>query len=69
MIIEDQPVAEVMTDKATVQIPAMHSGTGEPSCITTAGEIAKVHRTIVLQWTLTVKPLRLLHLLIETPST
>ena len=27
VIEEDQPVAEVMTDKATVQIPAMHSGT------------------------------------------
>lgn len=26
VIVEDQPVAEVMTDKATVQIPAMYSG-------------------------------------------
>ena len=26
IIEEDQPVAEVMTDKATVQIPAMHAG-------------------------------------------
>lgn len=25
-ITEDEPVAEVMTDKATVQIPAMYSG-------------------------------------------
>jgi len=26
IIKEDQPVAEVMTDKATVEIPAMHNG-------------------------------------------
>ena len=25
-IVEDQPIADVMTDKALVQIPAMHSG-------------------------------------------
>ncbi|MBF7072778.1 dihydrolipoyllysine-residue acetyltransferase [Glaciecola sp. MH2013] len=42
LIVEDQPVAEVMTDKATVQIPAMHNG------IVTRlhykeGDIAKVH--------------------------
>ncbi|WP_421134671.1 dihydrolipoyllysine-residue acetyltransferase [Alteromonas sp. A079] len=48
-IEEDQPVAEVMTDKATVQIPAMHAGT-----ITklhyAVGDIAKVHEPLfVLQ--------------------
>ncbi len=42
MIKEDQPVAEVMTDKATVQIPAMHSGKVE-KLYYQAGEIAKVH--------------------------
>ena len=41
-IIEDQPVAEVMTDKATVQIPAMHSGTVK-KLYYQAGDIAKVH--------------------------
>ena len=41
-IEEDQPVAEVMTDKATVQIPAMHSGTVEKLHYQT-GDIAKVH--------------------------
>ncbi|NRA62450.1 MAG: dihydrolipoyllysine-residue acetyltransferase [Psychrobium sp.] len=41
-VIEDQPVADVMTDKALVQIPAMHTG-----IITRLyykkGDIAKVH--------------------------
>ena len=41
-IEEDQPVAEVMTDKATVQIPAMHSGKVE-KLYYQVGEIAKVH--------------------------
>ena len=41
-ILEDQPVAEVMTDKATVQIPAMHSGTVD-KLYYKVGEIAKVH--------------------------
>ena len=41
-IKEDQPVAEVMTDKATVQIPAMYSGTVK-KLYYQAGEIAKVH--------------------------
>ncbi|GEA06723.1 dihydrolipoamide acetyltransferase component of pyruvate dehydrogenase complex [Alteromonas sp. KUL42] len=41
-IEEDQPVAEVMTDKATVQIPAMHAGKVEKlHCA--VGDIAKVH--------------------------
>ena len=42
IIEEDQPVAEVMTDKATVQIPAMHAG----KVLTLhyqVGDIAKVH--------------------------
>ncbi|WP_100641503.1 dihydrolipoyllysine-residue acetyltransferase [Alteromonas facilis] len=42
LIEEDQPVAEVMTDKATVQIPAMHSGKVE-KLYYQVGEIAKVH--------------------------
>lgn len=41
-IVEDQPVADVMTDKALVQIPAMHSGTIE-KLYYQQGEIAKVH--------------------------
>ncbi|UTP72134.1 2-oxo acid dehydrogenase subunit E2 [Alteromonas sp. LMIT006] len=41
-IVEDQPVAEVMTDKATVQIPAMYSGKVK-KLYYQAGEIAKVH--------------------------
>lgn len=41
-ITEDQPVAEVMTDKATVQIPAMYSGT-VTKLYYKAGDIAKVH--------------------------
>lgn len=41
-IEEDQPVAEVMTDKATVQIPAMHSGVVK-KLYYRPGDIAKVH--------------------------
>lgn len=41
-VVEDQPVAEVMTDKATVQIPAMYSGMVE-KLYYQVGEIAKVH--------------------------
>lgn len=44
-IIEDQPVAEVMTDKATVQIPAMHSGVVKKLYYKT-GDIAKVHEPL-----------------------
>jgi 2-oxoisovalerate dehydrogenase E2 component (dihydrolipoyl transacylase) len=44
-IIEDQPVAEVMTDKATVQIPAMYSGTVK-KLYYQAGEIAQVHKPL-----------------------
>lgn len=45
LIVEDQPVAEVMTDKATVQIPAMHSGK-VIKLYYQAGEIAKVHQPL-----------------------
>lgn len=41
-IEEDQPVADVMTDKALVQIPAMHSGK-VVKLYYAKGEIAKVH--------------------------
>ena len=42
VIEEDQPVADVMTDKALVQIPAMHSGT-VTKLYYAKGDIAKVH--------------------------
>lgn len=41
-ITEDEPVAEVMTDKATVQIPAMYSGVVKKLHYK-IGDIAKVH--------------------------
>ncbi|WP_068545129.1 dihydrolipoyllysine-residue acetyltransferase [Thalassotalea crassostreae] len=41
-IKEDQPVADVMTDKALVQIPAMHSGVVD-KLYYAKGDIAKVH--------------------------
>ncbi len=44
-IQEDQPVAEVMTDKATVQIPAMYSGVVN-KLYYKAGDIAKVHEPL-----------------------
>jgi len=42
IIAEDQPVADVMTDKALVQIPAMHSGKVD-KLYYQQGDIAKVH--------------------------
>lgn len=42
VIVEDQPIADVMTDKALVQIPAMHNGT-VTKLYYAKGEIAKVH--------------------------
>jgi len=45
VIVEDQPVAEVMTDKATVQIPAMYSGVITKLHYQT-GDIAKVHQPL-----------------------
>jgi len=44
-IVEDQPVADVMTDKALVQIPAMHSGVIE-KLYYKQGDIAKVHEPL-----------------------
>lgn len=44
-VIEDQPVAEVMTDKATVEIPAMHSGVIS-KLYYKEGDIAKVHEPL-----------------------
>lgn len=41
-VAEDQPIADVMTDKALVQIPAMYSGVIE-KLFYEQGEIAKVH--------------------------
>ena len=41
-VTEDQPIADVMTDKALVQIPAMHSGV-IGKLFYKQGEIAKVH--------------------------
>jgi 2-oxoisovalerate dehydrogenase E2 component (dihydrolipoyl transacylase) len=42
VIVEDQPIADVMTDKALVQIPAMHNGIVE-KLYYQQGDIAKVH--------------------------
>ncbi len=44
-IAEDQPVADVMTDKALVQIPAMHSGVVD-KLYYQKGDIAKVHQPL-----------------------
>ncbi|WP_448564207.1 dihydrolipoyllysine-residue acetyltransferase [Thalassotalea ganghwensis] len=44
-IEEDQPVADVMTDKALVQIPAMHSGVVD-KLYYAKGDIAKVHQPL-----------------------
>ena len=41
-ITEDQPVCDVMTDKALVQIPAVHNGV-VTKLYYAKGEIAKVH--------------------------
>ncbi len=44
-ITEDQPIADVMTDKALVQIPAMHSGVVD-KLYYEKGDIAKVHQPL-----------------------
>lgn len=44
-IQEDQPVADVMTDKALVQIPAMHTGVVK-KLYYKKGDIAKVHEPL-----------------------
>jgi 2-oxoisovalerate dehydrogenase E2 component (dihydrolipoyl transacylase) len=45
VICEDQPVADVMTDKALVQIPAMHNGVVD-KLYYAKGDIAKVHQPL-----------------------
>ena len=45
VIVEDQPIADVMTDKALVQIPAMHNGVVD-KLYYVQGEIAKVHQPL-----------------------
>ncbi len=45
VIEEDQPVAEVMTDKATVEIPAMQNGIVE-KLYYREGDVAKVHQPL-----------------------
>ena len=45
LIVEDQPVADVMTDKALVQIPAMHNGVVD-KLYYAKGDIAKVHQPL-----------------------
>jgi len=45
VIVEDQPIADVMTDKALVQIPAMHNGVIE-KLYYQQGDIAKVHEPL-----------------------
>ncbi len=45
VIVEDQPIADVMTDKALVQIPAMHNGVIE-KLYYQQGDIAKVHQPL-----------------------
>ena len=44
-VVEDQPIADVMTDKALVQIPAMHCGVID-KLFYKQGEIAKVHEPL-----------------------
>jgi 2-oxoisovalerate dehydrogenase E2 component (dihydrolipoyl transacylase) len=44
-VVEDQPIAEVMTDKATVEIPAMHNGIVS-KLYYKEGEIAQVHQPL-----------------------
>ncbi len=44
-VVEDQPVAEVMTDKAVVQIPSMYNGVIEKLHYA-KGDIAKVHEPL-----------------------
>src|SRR5437762_14193492 len=46
-IVEDQPLVEVMTDKATVTIPSPRRGKVVRT-LGNEGEIAKVHQTLVV---------------------
>jgi 2-oxoisovalerate dehydrogenase E2 component (dihydrolipoyl transacylase) len=50
-VIEDQPIAEVMTDKATVEIPAMHNGIVS-KLYYKEGDIAKVHAPLFAMQTI-----------------
>ncbi|GGI88490.1 dihydrolipoyllysine-residue acetyltransferase [Shewanella gelidii] len=45
LVVEDQPIADVMTDKALVQIPAPHAGVIS-KLYYSKGEIAKVHQPL-----------------------
>ncbi|MCL1065674.1 dihydrolipoyllysine-residue acetyltransferase [Shewanella olleyana] len=45
VVVEDQPIADVMTDKALVQIPAPHAGV-ITKLYYAKGEIAKVHEPL-----------------------
>ncbi|GAB55111.1 2-oxoisovalerate dehydrogenase E2 component [Glaciecola punicea ACAM 611] len=44
-VVEDQPIAELMTDKATVEIPAMHNGIVS-KLYYKEGDIARVHEPL-----------------------
>src|SRR5260370_29086240 len=46
-IVEDQPLVEVMTDKATVTIPSPRRGKVVKT-VGNEGDIAKVHQTLVV---------------------
>src|SRR5476651_1454836 len=46
-VIEDQPLVEVMTDKATVTIPSPRKGKVVRT-VGSEGEVAKVHGTLVV---------------------
>src|SRR5881296_709916 len=46
-IVEDQPLVEVMTDKATVTIPSPRRGKVVRT-VGNEGEVAKVHNTLVV---------------------
>ncbi|MDA7792792.1 2-oxo acid dehydrogenase subunit E2 [Glaciecola sp.] len=63
-IVEDQPVAEVMTDKATVQIPAMYSGVITKLHYQT-GDIAKVHQPL---FAMDVSGMNELNSVVHTPT-
>jgi 2-oxoisovalerate dehydrogenase E2 component (dihydrolipoyl transacylase) len=63
-VVEDQPVAEVMTDKATVQIPAMYSGVITKLHYQT-GDIAKVHQPL---FAMDVSGMNELNSVVHTPT-
>ncbi|WP_245961467.1 dihydrolipoyllysine-residue acetyltransferase [Thalassotalea euphylliae] len=55
-IEEDQPIADVMTDKALVQIPAMHAGVVD-KLYYQQGDIAKVHEPLFAMTPVAMTPL------------